>query len=72
MHEWKIRQAGMADAEALKKLRSTSGWGVDDVDGWLADAANGKRVLWVAFDAANTCAGMVALKLVDFDPDVAD
>src|SRR5687767_5654566 len=73
---WKIRTAGRTDAELLKALRRTAGWGEDEAEGWLADVDAGLRTLRIAFedtaDPGPAAAGMVALKRKDFDPEVAD
>jgi ribosomal protein S18 acetylase RimI-like enzyme len=67
----RIELAGSADRERLIALRHVAGWDADLVDGWLADVAAGRRVLWIAArDGADV--GMVALVLVHADREVAD
>ncbi len=67
----RVELAVERDRQRLVALRQVAGWDADLVDAWLAEAAAGRRVLWIAVrDGVDV--GMVALVLVHDEPDIAD
>jgi ribosomal protein S18 acetylase RimI-like enzyme len=66
-----VREARPEDAPRLRTLREEAGWDAEAVPAWFEAVQRGERAMWVA-ELEGRVVAMVALELVDEDPEVAD
>lgn len=66
-----VRVALRADEPVLRALRLEAGWDADSLPAWFEAMERGHRAMWVA-ELEGQVVAMVALDLLDPDPEVAD